>query len=439
MAAFEPLPADDATLVGMLREAALPLASLDDESSFSAPFSAFGKARVVLLGEASHGTSEFYRARAAITRRFIEKHGFNIVAVEADWPDAGRVDRYVRNRAGGEYDEHVFARFPTWMWRNREVGEFVDWLRGYNSHQPAEGQTEFRGLDVYSLRSSIAQVLHYLDKADPDAAALARRRYGCLSPFQAEPGWYGRAVLTGEHDACEDAVTAQLQELLLRQLDDAGGEDLFDATQNARVVQAAERYYRLMFRGSTQSWNMRDTHMFDMLQTVLKARGPDAKIVVWAHNSHIGDASATEMGWDGQLNIGQLCKAEFGSSAVTIGFGTHHGTVAAADDWDEPMQVMSVVPSRPGSVERLFHQTGHSASLTDLRENAGLRHALSAPRLERAIGVVYRPDTELQSHYFKAVLPNQFDAYVWFDETSAVTPLPSDAPRGMPETYPFGL
>ncbi|HEY8576867.1 MAG TPA: erythromycin esterase family protein [Devosia sp.] len=429
----------DADLVRLLHGKAVPLADLKDPAAFSLPFARFGGTRVVLLGEATHGSSEFYRARAAITRRLIEDHGFNIVAVEADWPDASRVDRYVRNRPGGQYDEHVFARFPTWMWRNREFAEFVEWLRSHNKTQASGHEAEFRGLDVYSLRSSISEVLRYLDQADPEAARLARRRYGCLSPFQGEPAWYGRAVLTGEHDACEDAVTAQLQELLQRQFASRRAEDLFDATQNARVVQAAERYYRLMFRGSTQSWNMRDTHMFDMLQTLLQARGPDSKAVVWAHNSHIGNAAATEMGWDGQLNIGQLCKEEFGAAAVSIGFGTHDGTVAAADDWDEPMEVMSIVPSRRGSIESLFNQAGHAASLTDLRNDPDLSAALAEPRLERAIGVVYRSDTELQSHYFKAVLHQQFDGFVWFDHTEAVTPLPSDPPKGTPETYPFGL
>jgi erythromycin esterase-like protein len=432
-------PKDEAAIVSMLREAAIPLASLEDTDEFSAPFSRFEDARVVLLGEASHGTSEFYRARAAITRRLIEQHGFTIVAVEADWPDASRVDRYVRHRPGGQYDEHVFARFPTWMWRNQEFAELVEWLRWHNSSLSAERQVEFRGLDVYSLRSSISEVLRYLNKADPDAAVLARRRYGCLSPYQVEPEWYGRAVLMGERDACEDAVTAQLQELLQRRLDKADDEDLFDATRNAAVVQAAEQYYRLMFRGSTQSWNMRDTHMFETLQSVLDARGLQAKIVVWAHNSHIGNASATEMGWEGQHNIGQLCKQAYGDACVLIGFGTDHGTVAAADDWDEPMQVKTVLPSRPGSFERLFHQAGQSSSLTYLHSNPQLRQALSEPRLERAIGVVYRPDTELQSHYFRASLPDQFDAYVWFDRTTAVTPLPTDPPHGTPETFPFGL
>ena len=330
----------------------------------------FGSARVVLLGEATHGTSEFYNARAAITRRLIEQHGFSVVAVEADWPDANRVDRHVRHRGPGKYDEECFARFPTWMWRNEEVQTFLEWLRLHNETLPRDKRVEFRGLDVYSLRASIAEVLTYLDRVDPEAAKAARQRYACLTPWQADPAWYGRAVLRGEHDPCEDAVVAQLRRhprqaaAILPQ----GRRGLSDAAQNARIVLAAEQYYRIMYRGSTESWNLRDRHMFNTLQHVMDARGPNAKAVVWAHNSHIGNAAATAMGWQGEFNIGELCKAAYGEEAALIGFGTDRGMVAAADDWNEPMRVMRVLPSRPDSYERIFRQTGIARSLTDLRE-----------------------------------------------------------------------
>ena len=302
-------------------------------------------------------------------------------------------------------------------------------------------RAEFRGLDVYSLRGSIAAVLGYLDRVDPEGAATARQRYGCLTPWQGEPAWYGRAVLTGDRDPCEDEVVAQLEDLLVRQVEYASkdGEDFADAAQNARIVRAAEQYYRIMYRGSNESWNLRDRHMFETLQNVMAQRGPDARAVVWAHNSHIGDAAATSMGWRGQFNIGELCRTAFRDDAVLIGFGTDRGTVAAADEWDAPMRIKAVVPSRPDSYERVFRHTGVVRSLTDLRENRDVREILSQMRLERAIGVIYRPETELQSHYFEAVLPEQFDAYVWFEETSAVSPLPSERPHGVPETYPFGV
>jgi erythromycin esterase-like protein len=424
-----------------IRGACEPLPDPDLSIEFGAFFDPFAEGRVVLLGEASHGTSEFYRARAAITRNLVENHGFNIVAVEADWPDAGRIDRYVRHRGAGAYDEASFARFPTWMWRNEEVGSFIAWLRQHNEALPMDRRAEFRGLDVYSLRSSIAAVLAYLDRVDPAAAASARYRYGCLSPWHGDPARYGRAVVTGERDPCEDEMVAQLEDLLASQIEYASkdGEDFADAAQNARIVRSAEQYYRIMYQGSNESWNLRDRHMFETLQHVMDRRGPDAKAVVWAHNSHIGDAAATSMGWRGQFNIGELCRMAFRDDAVLIGFGTDRGKVAAADDWDEPMRIKTVLPSRPDSYERVFRHTGMARSLTDLRGHGEVREVLSQPRLERAIGVIYRPESELQSHYFEAVLPEQFDAYVWFEETSAVSPLPSERPHGVPETYPFGV
>jgi erythromycin esterase-like protein len=426
-----------------IRHACEHLPAPERASEFGPFFDRFGDARVVLLGEATHGTADFYNARAAITRRLIEDHGFSIVVVEADWPDANRVDRYVRHRGPGAYDEECFARFPTWMWRNEEVREFVEWLRAHNEEIAPNKRVEFRGLDVYSLRGSIAEVLTYLDRVDPEAAKTARKRYGCLSPWQSEPAWYGRAVLHGEHDPCEDAVVAQLSEILAKRLQYSrkDGEDYLDAAQNARIVLAAEQYYRIMYRGSTESWNLRDRHMFSTLQHVMEARGSGAKAIVWAHNSHIGNAAATAMGWQGEFNIGELCKTAYGDEAALIGFGTDRGTVAAADDWNEPMQVMRVLPSRADSYERVFGQTGIARSLTDLRDprQSEISELLAKPRLERAIGVVYRPDTEIYSHYFEAVLPEQFDAYVWFEETRAVTPLPTVRPHGVPETYPFGV
>jgi erythromycin esterase-like protein len=412
-----------------------------EDDAFGRMFERFADAQVVLLGEASHGTSEFYRARAAISRALIARHGFNIVAVEADWPDAARIDRFVRHRKPELSEAKAFARFPTWMWRNIEVHDFAAWLRSHNERMAPSARVEFRGLDIYSLGSSIAAVLDYLDRNDPKAAKEARRRYGCLTPWQDEPARYGRAVLHGR-ETCEPEVTAQLQDLLHARLDllKQDGEAFFDAAQNARIVRAAEQYYRIMYEGSRESWNLRDRHMFDTLQRLLNAR-PNAKAIVWAHNSHIGNAAATSMGWEGEFNIGELCRTAYGNDAVAIGFGTDRGTVAAADDWDEPMRVKNVLPARADSYERLFCDTGLACSLTDWRPHArgDLREALTGPRLERAIGVVYRPETELLSHYFKAVLPEQFDAFVWFEDTRAVTPLGPEHAEAMPETYPFGL
>jgi len=432
----------DEALVNALRDASEALPPLDHWEAFGEMFERYGDAKVLLLGEASHGTREFYRARAAITQHLIRNCGFNIVAVEADWPDAARIDRFVRHQTPEAVEQRAFDRFPSWMWRNLQVLEFARWLRDENRRRPEQDRVEFRGLDVYSLRTSMAAVLDYLDRMDPAAAREARKRYACLTPWQFEPARYGHQALMGG-PTCEAEAQSQLMALLKQRLEYSArdGESFFSATQNARIVQTAEQYYRAMYEGSRESWNLRDRHMFDTLQRLLQHRGPNAKAIVWAHNSHIGNAAATSMGWEGEFNIGELCRAAYGKELVAIGFGTDSGVVAAASDWDSPMELKKVLPARSDSYEHLFHRTGRARSLTDWRriDRGPLREWLSEPRLERAIGVVYRPDTELLSHYFRAVLSEQFDAYVWFDTTNAISPLPTEPAGGTPETYPFGL
>ncbi len=391
------------------------------------------------MGEATHGSSEFYRARSAISRHLIQNHGFNIVAVEADWPDAARIDRFVRHHAPLASEQKAFARFPSWMWRNVEVKEFADWLHGENGHRSAADRVEFRGLDIYSLTQSIHAVLAYLGRVDPQAGARARRRYGCLTPWQDEPQAYGHHAMMGGK-TCEEDVTQQLVALLAQRLhyESHDGERFFDAAQSARIVRAAERYYRAMYRGATESWNLRDRHMFETLQSLI-GRRPGAKVIVWAHNSHIGNAAVTAMGWEGEFNIGELCRTAYGDEMVAIGFGTDRGTVAAASDWGSEMEVKTVLPARPDSYEHLFRHCGHARALFDWRGRPDLRGLLDVARLERAIGVVYRPDTEFLSHYFQAVMSEQFDAYVWFETSHAITPLAGPASHEMAETYPFGL
>jgi protein-L-isoaspartate(D-aspartate) O-methyltransferase len=437
----------DAVVSNLVRETAEPFSDVDSAAT-GALLERIGGARLVLLGEATHGTSEFYRMRARITQELIERHGFDFVAAEADWPDARRVDDYVLGEPSrSKFDFKPFSRFPTWMWRNQEFLTFVNWLRNYNlGGRHGTRRVGFHGLDLYSMFTSIAAVLSYLDDIDPDAARAARARYGTLTPWQQDPAAYGRAVLVGRYESSESAVVAMLRDLLERRLDYTrrDGERFFDAAQNARVVANAERYYRAMYYGSAVSWNLRDSHMFDTLELLLAFYGSGSRGVVWAHNSHVGDALATEMSLRREHNLGQLCRAKFGADAYVIGFGTDHGTVAAASDWEEPMQRMAVLPARPDSYEWLFHESALAAFALHLREprRRELRDELIPPRLERAIGVVYRPDTERESHYFHASLPHQFDELVWFDETHAVEPLPStrEAPsRDLPETYPFGL
>jgi erythromycin esterase-like protein len=427
----------------VLRAAAERLPSIDDPA-FGAVFDRFAQSRIVLLGEASHGTSEFYRARAAITRRLIERYGFTIVAVEADWPDAAAIDRYVRQSPHQPTSSTPFTRFPTWMWRNRDVDAFIGFLRDHNATKSGHEKVGFYGLDLYNMTASIAAVLAYLDRVDPKAAAAAREHYACLSPWTGQPAAYGQASLTEGYALCEVPVTRILVDLLKKELQYAQQDrtQFFDATQNARLVADAESYYRAMYFGAHESWNQRDQHMFRTLQNILAQPGPIRKAVVWAHNSHIGDARFTDMGQErGELNIGQLCRQTYGRDAVLIGFGTHTGTVAAATDWDGPMEVKTVRSSLPGSYEALCHEVGVERFLLDLRagQHDDLRRVLAQPRLERYIGVIYRPETERWSHYSFGTLPEQYDAFAWFDETHAVTPLPTTITSGEDETYPFGL
>jgi erythromycin esterase-like protein len=436
MPAWNTAEADLSAYVGEEGEA---LPAMERGEEFAACFDRYGDARVVLLGEATHGTSEFYRARAAITQRFVERHGFRILAIEGDWPDAAELDRYVRQH--GRWGERsAFVNFPRWMWRNMEFSALLRRLRQWNENQPAEDRVEVRGLDVYSLHRSVDEVLAYLDRVDPEAARTARRRYGCMTPYLERPQAYG-AMATRTGRSCEDAVVEQLVALLEERLRYAAadGEKYFDAEQNARVVCAAESYYRAMYQGSVESWNLRDTHMFDTLLRLLELRGPQSKIIVWAHNSHIGDAGATAMGEQGEFNIGQLCRVKFSEQALEIGFSTDRGRLVAADDWGDPPQIKDVIPARADSWERVLRDARKPRALFDWRENRRLRDAVSVRRLERAIGVIYRPETERWSHYFDAHLGRQFDAVVWFEETNPVTPLAGAPAEGAPDIYPFGL
>jgi protein-L-isoaspartate(D-aspartate) O-methyltransferase len=428
----------------LIAESAEPFGDLDELAALA---ERFADKRVVLLGEATHGTAEFYEARAAITEMLVAKHGFTIVAVEADWPDAAVYNAYVRGLPRPALPERDFTRFPTWMWRNDQVATFLDRLQAINKRSGnPEQKCGFYGLDVYSLGASIEAVLAYLDAVDPEAARVARQRYGCLTPWRAEPVRYGRMALSRGYAVCEKPVTYALIDLLRKRLDylHRDGEAFFDAEQNARIVAAAEQYYRVMYYGDAVSWNLRDQHMFDTLERLLAHRGPNAKAVVWAHNSHIGNAEFTEMGQvRGEHNIGQLSRASFGDDAALIGFGTDRGTVAAASDWDGAMEIKRVRPARDDSYEGRSRDANIPAFFleTGPGQTERVRVDLAEPLLERAIGVIYRPETELLSHYFQAELSRQFDAWIWFTETSAVAAQETAATyaAGPDETYPSGL
>lgn len=413
-----------------------------------------GSAKFVLLGEATHGTHEFYRERAEITKRLIVEKGFNAVAVEADWPDAARVNRFVRGRS--EDADAVdalagFKRFPQWMWRNADVLDFIGWLREYNDGQREERRTGFYGLDLYSLRTSIEAVLTYLSKVDPASARRARVQYGCFDHFGKDTQSYGLATGMGLSPDCEEAVINELVELQQRQSlylqrdGRAAADEYFSAEQNAVLIKDAEQYYRTMFRGEVSSWNLRDQHMMDAFSALVehleKFQKP-AKMVVWAHNSHLGNARATQMGQRGELNLGQLIRDRHGHDAVLIGFTTHEGSVTAASEWDAPAERKRVRPSMGESYERLFHEVGVPNFWLDFEKHPELGTDLRGERLERAIGVIYLPDTERISHYFMARLPDQFDGVLHFDHTRAVEPLERSVEwqeGEVEETFPSGL
>lgn len=433
-----------------VRKAALPLSG--HASDYDALLDRIGDARLVLLGEATHGTHEFYAERTRITQRLIEEKGFTAVAVEADWPDAYRVNRFVRGAsedASANDALSSFTRFPAWMWRNVDVLTLVDWLREYNQAQhPHHPSVGFYGLDLYSLFTSAAAVLSYLDEVDPDAARRARYRYSCFDQFGEDSQAYGYAAEFGRTESCEDAAVQQLIELRrqageLAQRDGRIPEDeFFYAEQNARLVKNAEEYYRSMFRGRVSSWNLRDRHMTDTLGALLGhfgGKGLDPRIVVWAHNSHLGDARATQMGDRGEWNVGQLASEKWGDDAFLVGFTTFSGTVTASSDWGAPAERKTVRPALPGSYEALFHDAGIPRFVLPLGSDGA---KVPGRRLERAIGVVYRPETERQSHYFEAELGAQFDTVIHIDQSRALEPLePSEQWHAgeVPETFPSGL
>ncbi|HZE71791.1 MAG TPA: erythromycin esterase family protein [Pyrinomonadaceae bacterium] len=437
----------------LIHQSAQPIE--DNARDYGVLLDLIGEARLCLLGEATHGTHEFYRDRAEITKQLIKEKGFSAVAVEADWPDAFRVNRYVRGLSDDRNADEAlggFKRFPTWMWRNTVVLDFVEWLREYNSSLPQDAaKVGFYGLDLYSLYTSIDAVLNYLKNVDPAAAERARYRYSCFEHFAEDTQAYGYAANFGITESCEREVIAQLVELRRHAADYASRDgrvaqdEFFFAEQNARLVLNAERYYRTMFRGRVASWNLRDRHMADTLDALighLQSTGQQAKVAVWEHNSHLGDARATYMAEYGELNVGQLVRERYGAESVLVGFTTYEGMVTAASNWDGPAERKRVRPALANSYEALFHETTVPKFLLALRDRRQVSTALHGPKLERAIGVIYLPQTERQSHYFEARLSDQFDAVIHFDETRALEPLERYAlwESGEPaETFPSGL
>jgi erythromycin esterase-like protein len=414
-----------------------------------------GDARYVLLGEASHGTHEFYQARAEITKRLIREKGFSFLAWEADWPDALRVNRYIR---GTSLDHDAaealrdFERFPVWMWRNTDIADLVGWLRGHNDAlKKGAPKVGVYGMDLYSLHRSMHSVVQYLEKIYPEAAKAARQRYGCFEDFGDDPQTYGMLASQDPAASCESDVVQQLLEMQLHAADFLGrdgrmaADELFFAEQNARVAKNAEQYYRAMYRGRPNTWNLRDRHMVDTLDNLVShftQHREQPKAIIWAHNSHLGDARATDMSRRGELNVGQLVRERHPDEAVLVGFTTHAGTVTAASDWGEPAERKRVRPGLPESYEELFHAADIPNFLLAMRDHRHLRRQLAVPLLERAIGAIYRPETERWSHYFHTRLSDQFDAVIHFDQTRAVEPLERTSrwEKGeLPETFPSAI
>jgi erythromycin esterase-like protein/predicted phosphoribosyltransferase len=443
---------EESVFVAALKRHILPLE--DSSRDYDVILEAAQGRRFVLMGEATHGSKEFYHARAVITRRLIEEAGFDGVVVEADWPDAWRVNRYVTHRSGEEAEEALsgFERFPSWMWHNNEVLDFIKYLHASNQLKRQDAlPVGFYGLDLYSLHSSAEAVISYLKKIDPEAAQRARNRYSCLDPFIDDLQSYGYTTTFGITESCEREIIAQLTEMRSRAFTgaartDSAEDEYFCARQNAKLVRNSEQYYRAMFRGHPSSWNVRDMHMLETMEdlhTYLSARlGREARLVVWAHNSHIGNASATEMAWRGEYNIGQLVREKYGNDCLLIGFSTSSGHVTAADNWDGPALRKKINPPFPGSYEEVFSSLACKQFLVDLRLKNEATDLLRESRLQHAIGVVYRPETERESHYFFSQLTEQFDFLIHFDKTSVLHPLESMPHwhRGdMDETYPYGL
>jgi erythromycin esterase-like protein len=448
----------DRNIISALQQEVRPFAVAEDVDHL---LEHIGDASIVLLGEATHGTREFYQLRAQISKRLIVDKGFDAIAVEADWPDALRVSRYIQHGGDDMTAEGAlsgYKRFPQWMWRNHEIEDLVNWLREHNAHVASSARRiGFHGLDLYSLQQSMHAVIAYLDRTDPAAAGRARERYACIDHMAEDPQHYGYATSFGMKEDCAQEVRRQLADLTRQageHLQAAGGQvpdELFYAQQNARVARNAEVYYRAMFGSRDESWNVRDSHMAETLEAlrehISQRTGRPGKIIVWAHNSHLGDARATEMGEGGQLNLGQLVRERYRPEDVyLLGFTTHTGTVTAASDWDGPAELKSVVASRPDSIERLLHETAIASGLAQfllpLRGRDSALARLPQRYLERAIGVIYRPASERHSHYFHADAAQQFDAIVHVDYSTALQPLERSAlwqQDEVPETYPSGL
>lgn len=399
--------------------------------------------KIVMIGEASHGTKEFYEWRQHITQDLIMNHGFNFVAVEGDWPPCQRVNKFVSGQEGGSSHKVLssFNRWPTWMWSNQEIHWFVDWLKAWN--KPIRKPVGFHGLDVYSFYESVDQVLLMLKKIDPKLALEAEEKYSCLQSYRPNEIAYAKSLLKAPEGCKNEIISVLNATLKARMSADSIKEDWLDVRQNALIAKNAENYYRAMVFGEEDSWNVRDNHMMSTLEMLLEYYGVTSKAVVWEHNTHIGDYRATDMVTDGQVNIGGLAREIYGPENVgLVGFGTYSGTVTASYAWDGPTTTYDVPEARPGSVEHACHSVIANVASTDfylLFDPLDHGSPLTQVKGHRAIGVVYDPEIEHRGNYVPTSLANRYDAFIFLDHTNAITPLnvPYEKHR-FPETYPHG-
>ena len=433
----------EAGTVNAIKQIAYPLHHKEDLKPL---FDRIGDSRIVMLGEASHGTHEYYSWRAYISKKLIEEKGFSFIAVEGDWPDCYRLNRFIKgSEKAPEEAYHVlqgFNRWPTWMWANWEVVALVEWLKNHNAGLPANKKAGFYGLDVYSLWESMESIMRYLKKTDPAALKLAEKAYSCFEPYRTEEGTSYAKALQMVPELCENEVVDLLREIRQKLPQyNSDYENVFSAEQNALVAVNAEKYYRAMIQGGPHSWNVRDRHMVDTLSRLLKFHGAHSKAVVWAHNTHIGDARATDMAVEGMYNLGELARIQHQEKGVVlVGFGSYLGTVMAGRNWGAPMQIMSMPEGKKGSWEYLLHQAGPENKLLMMDDFAGNDRLMESPFGHRAIGVVYHPLQEEYGNYVPTILPLRYDAFIYLDETRALHPL-HIKPDGhqIPETYPFGV
>jgi len=434
---------DESEVVSAIKQWGYPLSS---KAGLDPLFNRIGNARIVMLGEASHGTHEYYTWRTHITKRLIEEKGFRFIAVEGDWPDCYRLNRFVKGYDADNKSAfkvlHAFNRWPTWMWANWEIVALADWLRSYNAPLPANKKIGFYGLDVYSLWESMESIVRYLEKTDPDALRVAEEAFRCFEPYKKEEGReYARAAMFVP-ELCQNEIVELLKEVQKKMPSyDSDYENVFSTEQNALVAVNAERYYRAMIAGGPHSWNIRDRHMADTLDRLLQFHGHESKVIVWAHNTHIGDASATDMINEGMFNIGELARTQYGNNEVLlVGFGSYKGTVLAGKSWGAPMQKMSVPEARSGSWEYLLRKAGEENKLLIMDEFMRNDVMMENHIGHRAIGVVYNDRYEQYGNYVPSILPLRYDAFIYLDETHSLYPLHVH-PDGkqMPETFPFGV